>query len=151
MDVSGNVVAVWNAVDEDGNVIIQGSTLSGGTWSTPVNISYSISTNISNNAPNLYHNSNGDVIIAWQYVDNDTSNFYIAASMLPSGSSTWNTAVVSTDSENANYGDQHLAMNESGNLILMWTSTINNGPQIRVSTSSIGSSTTWTSPVSITQ
>ena len=151
LDNLGNAVAVWNAIDNNGNTILQGSTMTGSTWSTPVNISYSISTNISNNTPTLYHSTNGDAIVIWQYVDNLSSNFYIAASILPVGSTSWNTASVSLNSENANYGDQRLAMNSLGNLMLMWTSTINNDAQIRVATSSIGSSTTWTTPTSITQ
>lgn len=150
MDSLGNVVAIWNEIDDSGNPILQGATMSLGIWSATVNISYSISDNITNNPPTIYSNSNGDVVVLWQYADNDTGNFYTAATMLPFGTTSWNTATLSTDDENANYGDQRLALNESGSLIAMWTSTYSGEAQIRVSTSTIGPSTTWSAPISIT-
>lgn len=152
MDPTGNVVAVWNALDENSNPILQASTLPFGetTWTTPVNISYALGTNITNNPPSIYSNGNGDIVVLWQYVDNTDSQFFTAATMLPAGESTWNTATVSTSGENANYGDHRLALNDNGNLVLLWTSTISGNSVIRVSTSTIGTSTTWSTPVSIT-
>lgn len=124
--------------------------MSGGIWSAITNISYAISSNITNNPPALYSNGIGDTVALWQYVDNNTSISYTAAAMLPHGASSWNTATISTNSENANYGDQDMALNDDGSLIAMWTSTYSGESQIRVSTSTMGASTTWSTPISIT-
>jgi hypothetical protein len=152
IDSSGNSVSVWNAI-VDGHYVVQAaSRSSGGTWSSISTISDSLAfADFENNQPALYMNGNGDALVLWQFIDNTDSNAYIAASMLPVGTTTWYTATVSTSEENAAYGDQTAALNDSGDIIVMWTAFNPVVPQIRAAYSLLETSPTWTTPETISE
>ena len=152
MDSSGNVVATWNSLDNFGNSIVQvaiRSPGSMGTWSSITTLSDDLTGDLTNSMPSIYTNDNEDYVIIWQYFNINTGQAFVAASMLPQGTSVWNTNTVSDNSENAAFGDEYLALNDSGDLVLMWTSYISGVPVVRQSFSTIGTSTTWSSPITV--
>lgn len=150
VDPSGNIISVWSIFDANNLPLIQSSILPvGGSWSTPYTISYDISTNLYNDKPMLYSNNNGDVLLVWQYLDLNNYNSYVATAILLAGTTTWNTAVVSTGAENVNY-DAKGSLNDSGNAAVMWSAVIGSDSQIRVSSTTINSPPVWSSPISLT-
>jgi hypothetical protein len=149
----GSAVAVWNAIDPNGNTVIQsGHMSSSGVWSNPYTLSYDIGHTIMvNSKPSLYSNNNGDVVALWQYFDEECCGM-IAASMLPFGATVWNTHVISSNLEDSLLEDHRLHINENGNILLLWSSTNRADRSIKKiwsSTSTIGTSSTWSTQINI--
>lgn len=149
----GSAVAVWNTFDPNGNTVIQSAQMSSsGIWSNPYTISYDVGNTIAvNSEPLLYSNSNGDVVAVWQYFDAKCCGM-IAASMLPFGATDWNTHVISSNLEDSRLENHRLDINESGNVLLLWSSTNRADRSIKKiwsSTSSIGTLSTWTNQINI--
>ena len=149
---NGTIVAAWQAIDSMGQTSVIGAIGSVSTnpssWTTTT-LSTNMST-VQNSQPTIISNANGDVVVLWQYPDSE-SNFFVAAAMLPSGTTTWNTATISSTTTNANFNDQTASIDEDGNVLAMWTIYNNNTGAIslRGATAVMGTSTTWDSPFTI--
>jgi len=143
----GNIVAAWVTVDNVGNTTIVGAT---GTvseaptsWNeTTVSASLS-STN--NNSPAIYANSNGDVLVLWEYINPNDSNAYIGAAVLPSGGSSWTVAQVSLNTEYAGIFDQYASIDSDGNMLVTWSSYNESFTEqtARGATSTVSGSSSW--------
>lgn len=151
--VAGNIVAAWQAADSNGNTIVEGAI---GTISTDpstwmiTTLSSSIS-QVGNGAPVLFSNSNGDVVVLWEYADTNSDN-WLAASMLPFGATTWNTATISTSTEQAQFLDQRASLDNDGNVFITYTSYNSNFvPQIRGVTAAMGTDTSYSAPFNVSQ
>lgn len=151
--ISGDVVAAWQAVDISGNQLVVGAT--GSVSSNPNTWNLTTLSTVTgsslNSQPILFSNANGDVLVVWQYFDTN-GNYQIAASMLPVGTTTWNSAVVSDiNTDAAGFFDQTASIDESGNILLLWTSFDSTFSHmlVRGATATIGSSTTWSSPFTV--
>ena len=149
---NGTIIAAWQSIDSMGQTSVTGAigsvSTDPSTWTTTI-LSTNMST-VQNSQPLLSSNANGDVVVTWQYPDSE-SNFFVAAAMLPSGTTTWNTATISTSGEDAGFNDQVASIDEDGNVLAMWTIYDPNTDTIHVrgATAVMGTSTTWDSPVTI--
>ena len=148
----GQVVAAWLHSDSDGNTTVIGATGSisddPSLWSTTT-LSTGLSS-VENSSPFIFSNANGDVVVLWQYPDSN-SNYFVAAAMLPVGTTTWNIATISSDSEDAGFFDQMASIDESGNILATWSVYDVNADQfsLRGATAVMGADTTWNSPQTI--
>lgn len=153
IDSIGNAVAVWNTVDSNGHTIVKSAIKASGIWSNYHVNSYDISNTIAvNSSPILYSNSLGDVVMLWKYFDSSTSRFLLAASMLPHGSTHWNTQTISSSHEELAHQDPKLDLNDQGEILVVWTSSSLLEPSItRLWTTSamMGLSTKWSVPEAI--
>jgi len=151
--LSGNAVVVWQEVDINYNTIVQGGvgSLSNNpiTW-TITTLSDGIS-DVYNSIPNLYGNHNGDALVLWGFYDIDGFYWY-AASILPSGSSKWTSAIISAVNDSATFNDVCGFIDESGNILATWTAydATNNVTILKGATATV-SSLTWSSPFTIAQ
>lgn len=150
--VAGNVIAAWLSQDNLGNSIIKGATgtvsSAPNTWTVSDLSTGFVASQISN--PILFSNSIGDVVVLWQYSDM-TGNFYIAGSILPFGAGTWNSATISESTENTGFFDQIASIDEIGNVMVTWSSYNSTLDEVavRCSFSTIGTNSTWSTPVTI--
>lgn len=150
---SGTVVAAWQALDEMSNQVIMGAigstSTDPSTW-TKTMLSSGISEG-SNTAPMLFDSPNGDVIVMWQYPD-ENNNYFLAGAMLPVGTTTWNVATISTsDVDAAGFDDEVCGIDSSGNMLAAWTTYdgSTNTSKMLGATATMGASTTWSTPFEI--
>ncbi len=123
---SDRVVTISQVYDQYGYTIIQasvGNVIAGVV--DPVNlwVVTTLSAGISNfNNPNpiALANLSGDIIVSWTYLD---TNFVpqIAAAILPQGTSTWSVTILSGSVGSYSQGDQTIAMDSKGNVLVTWT------------------------------
>lgn len=150
----GNVVAVWTSMDSSSNTIVEAvvGTLASNpnTW-TITDISFGLGA-LQYFNPHLFSNSAGDVVILFNFLDS-SSNYGVAAAMLPAGTSTWNIQVITDSNDYSDYQDQKASIDSSGNVLATWTSYNSgiSGYEIRGAITTIGASTTWGSPFTIAQ
>lgn len=143
---NGTIVGAY--VNEDGNTAVIGFigsfSTDPSTW-TFTDLSSAI-TNIGVEEPILARNANGDVLILWEYSD-EFSNFDIAAAMLVSGGSDtdWNIARISSDDFRGGDNSQKGAIDENGNIQVIWTSYDSGTDSFRIvgNKAVMGTSTTW--------
>ena len=151
---SGTVVATWLHSDSDGNITVQGAIGSINTSPTSWAVT-TLSTGMSiasNSSPLIFSNANGDVVVLWQYPDSN-GNFFVAAAMLPVGTTTWNTATISSSGESAGFNDQMASIDENGNILATWSvyDVNTNMFSLRCATAVMGTNTSWNSPLTIDQ
>lgn len=148
----GSVVGTWQAADINNTFIIEGVV---GTLSTAPN-TWTI-TDLSNGIsaltflpPHLFSNDNGDVVVMFEYLDS-SFNYQVVACMLPVGTTTWNIATISDTSESAGFEDQFASIDESGNIVATWTiyDSTQNVNKIKLSQAVIGTTSTWTTPITL--
>jgi hypothetical protein len=139
VDSSGVVTAVWYRYDGSNNPIIQASRFSGGSWSSPVNLSASGQNAY---APQVAVDSSGVVTAVW--FRSNGSNTLIQASRFSGGS--WSSPVnLSASGQNAFY--PHLAVDSSGVVTAVWYRSNGSNDIIQASRFSGGS---WSSsPVNL--
>ena len=139
VDSSGVVTAVWYRYDGSNNPIIQASRFSGGSWSSPVNLSAS-----GQNAfyPHLAVDSSGVVTAVW-YRSNG-SNDIIQASRFSGGS--WSSSPVNLSAVGQNAYFPQLAVDSSGVVTAVWRRS--NG-SINITQASRFSDGSWQSPVDL--
>jgi hypothetical protein len=129
-----------------GNWEIYYSTSSdgGATWSTPVNISHTILAESSNS--DIAVDNSGNICVVWQ--DYAMGNWEIYYSTSSDGGATWSTPV--NISKNARVSAQPaIAMDNSGNLHVVWQDNSPTHWEIYYATSTDGGAT-WSTPVIIT-
>ncbi len=148
-----NIVSVWQTVDSDtGNTGIQGGT---GSYSLPGSLTFTtlnLSGTTVNSTPSLVGDTAGDVVATWQYVDSN-GNFQVAASVLPTSTTTWTTPtqLSTTSGETAGFFDQVASIDAtSGNVLVTWTSSDGTTMRIRGATYNITGGT-WTTGINISQ
>lgn len=155
--IGGNVVTAWQATDDEYDAVIIAAigttSTSPGAWEYAV-ISDGIS-DVQNSIPYMFTNTNGDVVVLWEYVD-EYSNYWVAASVLPAGSTAgtdWVSATISTSDDNAGFFDQTASIDNDGNILATWTAynSLLNTTQVRGATASIalGVVSSWSSPFTI--
>lgn len=151
---NGNVVAAWISIDASGNATVVGGI---GTVSTApadwtlTTLSSGIS-DMGNSVPVLISTTAGDVVVLWQYPDSN-GNFHVAASMLPNGTTAWNTAIISDTSLNAGLFDQTASIDDDGNILAIWTEydPSTGTATLRGNTAVMGATSTWNGPMTIAQ
>ena len=114
VDASGNAVSVWTRTDGS-NTILQASRMtSGGSWSTPVNISQ---TGQNANYPRIAVDSSGTAVTIW--IESDGVSDVVQSSTLPTGGS-WSSPVTLTPQ--GQYGtDPNIIIDSSGNAQAVWS------------------------------
>lgn len=156
LPTNGILVGAYNVQDlNTGNLSVVGFigsvSTSPSSW-TYTTLSSSLG-GIAQDPPKVISNSNGDVVIYWTYVIGQTP-LDLAVAMLPSGTTTWNIARVTTDQIKLNpMDDPYIAMDTPGNILAIWTALNNSSGTYYVagSTAKIGASTTWSAPFQISQ
>jgi hypothetical protein len=140
VDSTGLAIAVWNRSDGS-NYIIQSSTSqSGGTWSTPVDLSASGQSAYN---PQVSVDSTGLATAVW--FRSDGSNYIIQSSTSQSGG-TWSTPVDLSASGQTAY-DPQVSVDSTGLAIAVWTRSDGSKNLIQSSTSQSGG--TWSTPVDL--
>jgi hypothetical protein len=148
---NGAVIAVWQEMEASQNSTIVGaigttSTLPSSWTQTTISSGISESANMK---PLLFSNANGDVVVLWQFIDTN-GNSCIAASLLPSGTSTWISSPISTSDCNSILFDYTASIDIHGNIMAIWTSTSDGmHTQAYGATAIMGTSPTWSTPFQI--
>lgn len=146
MDVSGNVVAVWQDDLNIGGYELRASVLPlGGSWSTPVTISPGGGTNAS--IPRIAINSSGNAIVIWTDYNPNVGYTSLYAVTL-TGLTTWSSpAQVSEDTEHV-YQDYFVKLSDNDDVVVTWDSFsfVTFEASIRAQASTFG---TWNTPVTI--
>ena len=146
---NNTVAAAWISIDDNGNATVKAAKGSMGsapsTWTTTT-ISSGISDS-QNSRPKIYTSTFGDVLVTWQYADAN-GYYHVAASMSPVGSSSWNSATISADGTNAGFVDESAAIDALGHVIVMWSChcPISNTSSIQTATTTMGLTSTWSTP-----
>ena len=145
IDSSGNQVAVWELDSSDGSSSIQASVYSSEdlTWSTPAAISGSDSGQV----PLLIANSSGQTVAAWLLADPVNEVYSMATSMLVSG--TWTTPTVLSGSTEQVFDDFKFNINESGQIVIIWSSIDINTNESFIMTSTASFDGSWSTPVQL--
>jgi hypothetical protein len=131
---------VWNRSDGSKNLIQSSTSQSGGTWSTPVDLSTS---GQDANSPQVSVDSTGLAIAVWNR--SDGSKNLIQSSTSQSGG-TWSTPVdLSTSGQSAN--SPQVSVDSTGLAIAVWNRSDGSKNIIQSSTSQSGG--TWSTPVDL--
>ena len=155
IDPNGNVVAVWEALDDvTNNWKIQTATFDPATttWSTPSDIYAPV--NQGAYTPNIVLKSSGDGLSVWIGLDFTTGNAMVQAAMYIAATNSWTAAQTLSDpaTEYAN-SDIRISVNDAGVAVVTWSSYLYNDPipttAIRSVNAVIDSSNTWSSPIKI--
>ncbi len=120
---SGNIVSVWQDLDENTDTIVDSAI---GPLATPDAWIYTtLATGFTgggfNQEPFLFNNGKtGDAVALWQYADNE-NNIWIGAATLPSGATGWSITSFSSNNNIGTFNDQVAAIDENGNVTVTWT------------------------------
>lgn len=126
MNFNGYAVAVWFRSNGTNNVI-QASTMQlSGAWSAPVNISDPTLNSI---LPVVKVDSAGNALIVWLSIDPATVAFSVKSSVIPFGKSPTTPINLSTGVVKST---PQLALNSSGDAIVVWGELISNHNVIEV-------------------
>jgi len=149
----GTVITAWQGADTSTSFAtiegVIGSTSTDPTTWTRTTLSSA--TQYVLTGPSLVTNANGDAVVAFEYYDTVSSASLIAAAMLPAGTTTWSVTTLSNGDTYANIGDQTGSIDESGNVVVIWSAynTSTNESQVMCSTSSISATPTWSGPTKL--
>jgi hypothetical protein len=150
VDTNDNRIAIFHAQDGVGNFLVQGSVWTTGSgWSTPVTLS---TTSRSAFSPTITVNkTTGNVIATWSAFDLSAGVDFVEAVMYPVNGGWGTTYTLSETSEDAAFGDQKATIDDSNQVVVMWTSlNPNNGiTSIRATKGTFGSSPNWNTPVTV--
>jgi hypothetical protein len=113
VDSTGLAIAVWARYDGSKNLIQSSTSQSGGTWSTPVDLSAS---GQDANSPQVSVDSKGLAIAVWNR--SDGSNYIIQSSTSQSGG-TWSTPVDLSASGQSAY-DPQVSVDSTGLATAVW-------------------------------
>lgn len=148
MDSSGNVLSVWEAVDNStGLHVIQSAhyNAASGTWSSPIILS---STGSNAYSPIIASNDTGNTVAMWVYTDTNTAVTRLSSvscSTIIGG--TWSTPTnVSNSTENVS-NDYKVTINSAGQVLAIWSSYVTINTRIRSATLQFGGS--WSNPQTI--
>ena len=150
---NGTVITAWQGQNASTSFStiegVIGSTSTDPTTWTRTTLSDSTQNVIS--SPVIASNSNGDVIVVYEYFDTVNSLSLVAVAMLPSGTTTWNVTTVSDGNTFANNNDPRGAVDQSGNVIATWAAynPSTNEQQVMCSTSTISATPTWSGPIKL--
>ena len=140
-------IAVFRQQDATGTYTIYGSVWrSGSGWSALTTLSSATRNAIG--VPVVAKNSTDDVIIVWSALDNSAGIYFIEAvtysASFPGG---WGTTTSVTDgTDNPCFGDYRVAIDDSGNIALIWSSVNSSAARSIKETSALFSmSPTWNS------
>ena len=128
VDPAGDAVAAWYRFDGSTGTV-EGTTLSaGGSWSTPVRISP-----LGANAepPQVAMSTAGAAQVVWSGWNEATHNYQLRASRVPLNGGWKGSVLVSPELEEA-YGP-HVAVDQSGNAIVVWNGEVALAAEIRSS------------------
>ena len=122
--IGGNVIVTWSELDGSSNCHVFGAV---GDVTDPPNLwtvqDITAATSIQVTTPKLYRNDLGDIVAVWQYHDDNLGFMRVAASRLPTGTTTWVTHIISDDTdEAAGFNDESADLDEEGNILVTWTS-----------------------------
>lgn len=127
---NGTVYAVWHSTSSSNDLINSTSkTLSGGIWGTPINFFQGTAT-YRHNYPKVIVDVNGNATAVWfryNQLGSTYTNVILLASQLPSGSTSWALPTPLSDMlSNRNPADLFTRLNtdNSGNIVVLWTSSI---------------------------
>ena len=145
LDGSSNSVAIWIESDSDGIAVVQAATMPfNGSWSSPVTVSQ---TGKSAMSPQLVVNSSGLAVAAWLVKNSTYGVRCLCSATLPFGGSWSSVTAISSTEEHVQ--DFSLQIDDSGNNVLVWSSSsVNNGSQ-SIMSSTLLSGGAWSAPVSI--
>lgn len=149
----GNAIVTWTDFDDiNGYLHVWGATgdvtASSSTWtvqelSIDTNGSYYIT------EPRLHLcESTGDVIALWQYYDDNTGLLRVGGAVLPSGTTTWSTHLISdsTNQQGLMEFDGMASVDATGNIIITWSAynlTTSDYDVLGATAVISGGSTTW--------
>ncbi len=154
IDASGNIIAVWQTYDTNGNYYVQtASHPLGGSWSAPVTLSPSgqYATN-----PVIAVDGLGNAVAIWGAVDPTTGNTLLYGAMLTVGNSlitaTWTSAVQIAASSNNVLNGYSVNINDglvAKNVVAMWSAydSVGMNRGVYASTALLGGS--WSTPVRV--
>lgn len=149
---NGTVITTWQAIDTSLNTTIIGAigstSTSPSTWTQTI-LSSGIS-DTGNTNVRLFSSANDDVVILWQYPDVN-GNYFVAASLLPAGKTTWTSTTLSTSDFTVILSDQMASIDANGNILATWTARDNssNAVQLFGATAVMGVGSTWSSQFQI--
>lgn len=154
MATNGTVVAAWMTYNNLNESIIQTNINVGNTWGkTPQTISSPSSHDMDFPKVSAAFNGSSDIYAVAIWAQSNENNIMaLYASMLPSSTSDWSTAIqISEDPESIVGSSQYFVrINEAGNIIATWSSIdALNVEHIRSATAQIGSINNWSSPLNI--
>ena len=133
IDGSGNAYAVWF---NNSTILSYSTKPSGGSWSTPANISNGGRTYT---APQIVANGSGSIAVTW----GENDNSYIRTK--PAGGS-WSGITLLNPSYHA--GGQQVAIDDAGNVTAMWTENVSSVGTVL--TQYKPASGSWGSPIALT-
>lgn len=138
VDASGNIIAVWDSITEQGTATMSAKKINGFGWDSPV----TLSTSALNYFSSVALNDNGQSIAGWiDHINNEVQ----ICTLTVGGSWSSPTTVSNTSS---NKGNLQIGIDALGNAILIWEDFDTN--MIVVSQNTEGFESSFSAPANIT-
>lgn len=145
VDSAGRVVAVWWVLRDSHEIIQSSSSVSGGAWSAPVELTAS---NQIARQPQVTVDSTGLATAVWQFVTSDSAGSFqgIIRSSTSLNGAEWSPSV-DVSATDANAGEPQVAVDSSGLATAMWN--VYRDDQLFVQSGSSRSGGPWSNPVDV--
>ncbi len=139
VDSTGRAVAVWRRNNGSNNILQSSTSVNGGSWTTPVDVS---AAGIETNNIQLAVDSSGRAIVVWDSADGSNRSRVRVSSSVSGGA--WSAPVMlSYDIEAYN---PHVVIDSSNRATVLWDGYNSNSDNVMMSSTSV-SGAAWSAPL----